>query len=76
MVTNMKDLVVESGATRHICGNRSAFISYTTIREDDEQVFMGDSRFTPMIGKWKGLLKLTSGKVLVLSDVLHMPNIC
>ena len=67
--------MVDSGATRHICGNRSAFISYTTIREEDEQVFMGDSRFTPMIGKWKVLLKLTSGKVIILSDVLHMPNI-
>ena len=26
MVTNMKDWVVDSRATRHICGNRSAFI--------------------------------------------------
>ncbi|KAJ9677905.1 hypothetical protein PVL29_022717 [Vitis rotundifolia] len=47
MVTNMKDWVVDSGATRHICGNRSAFTSYTTIKERDEQVFMGDSRSTP-----------------------------
>ena len=76
MVTNMKDWVVDSRATSHICGNRSAFISYTTTREEDEQVFMRDSRFTPMIGKWKVLLKLTSGKVIVLSDVHHMPNIC
>ena len=38
-------------------------------------MFMGDSRSTPVIGKEKVLLKLTSGKVLSLSDVLHVPNI-
>ena len=76
MVTNMEDWVVDFGATRHICGNRSAFTSYTTIKEGDEQVFMGDSRSTPMIGKWKVLFKLTSRKVFALSDVLHVPNIC
>ena len=75
MVTNMKDWVVDSRATSHICGNRSAFISYTTVKEGDEQVFMGDSRSTPVIGKWKVLLKLTSGKVLALYDVLHVPDI-
>ena len=39
-------------------------------------MFMGDSRSTLVIGKGKVLLKLTSGKVIILSDVLHMPNIC
>ena len=43
MVTNMKDWVVDSRATRHICGNRSAFTSYTIVKEGKEQVFMGDS---------------------------------
>ncbi|RVX23520.1 hypothetical protein CK203_000859 [Vitis vinifera] len=72
MVTNMKDYVVDSRATRHIYGNKSAFTSYTTIKEGDEQVFMGDSRSTPMIGKWKVLFKLTSRKVFALSDILHV----
>ena len=67
--------MVDSRATRHICGNKSAFTSYTTLKEGDEQVFMGDSRSTPVIGKGKVLLKLTSGKVLVLNDVLHVPDI-
>ena len=75
MVTNMKDWVVNFGATRHICGNKSAFTSYTTLKEEDEQIFMGDSRSNPMIGKGKVLLKLTSRKVLALSDVLHVPDI-
>ena len=75
MVTNMKDWVVDSGATRHICGSRSAFTSYITVKEGDEQMFMGDSRSTPVIGIGKVLLKLTSGKMLALCDVFHVPNI-
>ena len=67
--------MVDSGATRHICGNRSAFTSYSTVKEEEKQVFMGDSRSTPVIGKGEVLLKLTSGKVLSLSDVLHVPDI-
>ena len=51
MVANMKDWVVDSRATKHICGNRSAFTSYTIVKEWEEQVFMGDSRSTPVIGK-------------------------
>ena len=75
MVTNMKDWVVDSRATRHICGKKSAFTSYTTLKEGEEQVFMGDSRSTLVIGKGKVLIKLTSRKVLSLSDVLHVPDI-
>ena len=75
MITNMKDLIVDSVATRHIYGKRSAFNSYTTVNEGEEQVFMGDSRSSPVIGKGKVLLKLTSRKILALNDVLHVPNI-
>ena len=64
-----KDWVVDLGATRPICGNRSAFISYTLVGEGEEKVFIGDSRPSPVIGKWKIVLKLTSRKVLSLTDV-------
>ena len=66
MVTSMKDWMVDSGATRHIYGKRSAFISYTTLKEGEEQLFMGNSRSSLVIGKRKFLLKLASGKVLAL----------
>lgn len=32
MVTNMKDYVVDSRSTRHICNNKSAFTSYTVVK--------------------------------------------
>ncbi|KAL6328606.1 hypothetical protein AAG906_003291 [Vitis piasezkii] len=50
MVTSVKDWVVDSKATKHICENKSAFTSYSTIKEGEEQVFMGDSRMSLMIG--------------------------
>ena len=75
MVTNMKDWIVDSEATRHIYGNRSAFASYTMVKEGEEQVFMGDSRSSQVISKGKVLLKLAFRKVLALNDVLHVPVI-
>ena len=76
MVTNMKDWIVDSKDTRHICGNRSAFTSYTTMKEGEKQVFMGDSRSSLVIGKRKVLLKVTYGKVIAFSGVLYVPDIC
>jgi len=48
--------------------------SYSSV-DDREQVFMGDSRPSPVVGKGKVLLKLTSGKILSLTDVLHVSEI-
>jgi len=67
--------VVDSGATRHICANKNVFTSYTSVRDGEKQVYLGDSRTTPILRKGKVLLKLTFGKTLVLSDVLQVPSI-
>ena len=37
-----------------------------------KDVYLGDSRTTPVLGKVKVLLKLKYGKMLALSDVLHI----
>ncbi|XP_039140534.1 uncharacterized protein LOC120277756 [Dioscorea cayenensis subsp. rotundata] len=75
LVANMKEWVIDSGATRHICANKDAFVSYTQVQEGEETVYLGDSRTASVLGKGKILLKLTSGKTLALSDILHIPNI-
>jgi len=75
LMTNVSKWVVDSGATRHICANISAFTSYTSVGDREEHVYLGDSRTTPVLGKRKVPLKLTSGKTLALSDVLHVPFI-
>ncbi|RVW13550.1 hypothetical protein CK203_101445 [Vitis vinifera] len=50
-------------------------LAVVSFKEGDEQVFMGDSRSTPVIGKGKVLFKLNYGKVFALGDVLHVPDI-
>ena len=45
------------------------------MKDGEKQMFMGDSRSSPVIGKGKVLLKLTSGKVIALNDVFHVPDI-
>ncbi|XP_047263808.1 uncharacterized protein LOC124896298 [Capsicum annuum] len=74
MVAHIKEWVIDSGATRHICANREAFASYTSIGDDSEVVYLGDSRAAKVLGKGKMLLKLTSEKTLALVDVLHVPT--
>lgn len=74
-MTDVKKWVVDSGATKHICGNKDVFTSYTHVGVEEEHVYLGDSRTTPVLGKGKVLLKLTSGKTLALTNVLHVPTI-
>ena len=74
-VNLMRKWVVDSGGTVHICANRNVFSSYSNVGDGEEQVYLGDSRTTSVLGKGKVLLKLTSGKTLALSDVLHVPSI-
>ena len=40
--------------------------------DGEEQVYLGDSRTTPVQGKGKVLLKLKFGKTLALNDVLYV----
>jgi len=75
LVTNVSKWVVNFGATRHICANINVFTSYTSVGDGEEQVYLGDSRATLVLRKGKVLLKLTYGKTLTWSDVLHVPSI-
>ena len=74
MVAHNKNWVIDSGATRHIYADRGAFSSYSSV-DDGEQVFVDDSRSSPVVGKGKVLLKLTSANILSLTDVLHVHEI-
>lgn len=74
-VINVSKLVVDSGTTRHICVDRNVFTSYTIVGVGEEQVYLGDSKTTPVLGKRMILLKFTSRKTLALSNVLHVSTI-
>ncbi|CAH9119628.1 unnamed protein product [Cuscuta europaea] len=75
LVADVNEWIVDSGATRHIYQDKSVFASYTPIGDEEEYVHLGDSRTTKVHRKGKVNLKLTSGKMLSLNDVLHVPEI-
>ena len=74
MVTGVKGWVVDFACTRHICVYKEELSSYTPIEEGTEWVYVEDNRFVLVVGKGKALLKLTSGKNLSLSNILHVPH--
>nr|GEU65218.1 Pol polyprotein [Tanacetum cinerariifolium] len=61
-------------ATKHICNSRRMFVSYQKVNES-EPMFTGNETASKIEGKGKVILKLTSANDLVLSNVLHVPNI-
>lgn len=61
--------------SRHICINKNDFISYIQVEKEEEIVYLGTSRTIHVLEKVKVFLKLTFGKSLALSNVLHVPNI-
>jgi hypothetical protein len=75
MVTIEKNWVVNSSATRHICENKEFFSTYTSFKDGEEVIYLGDSRIVNVLGKRKVLLKLTLDKTLALNEMLYVPNI-
>ncbi|XP_015170782.1 uncharacterized protein [Solanum tuberosum] len=75
IVVNVSDWMIDSGSTRHICANKIDFVSYTLVNEGEEVVYLGDSTITQVLGNEKVLLKLTSEKMLPLTEVLNVPSI-
>ena len=74
MVTNSKNWIVESSATRHICANKDVFASYTPVGDDEKVlVYLGDTQ----LKIWENAKScyLTSEKILALNGVLHVSNI-
>ncbi|GJZ55514.1 pol polyprotein [Tanacetum coccineum] len=74
LTTNVVDWWYDTCCTKNICNSRRMFVSYQKVNEP-EPMFMGNGTASKIKGKGKVILKLTSGKDLVLSNVLHVPNI-
>ena len=74
MVTRVKGWAVDFACTRHICVYKEELSSYTPIEEGTKWVYVEDNRSVLVVNKGKALLKLTSGKNLSLSNVLHVPH--
>lgn len=72
--TNPREWWLDSGATRHVCANKSAFSSLTEV-ENGEKVYMGNSATSDIKGHGTVYLKMTSGKIVKLQNVLYVPDI-
>ena len=73
MVDKPNEWYVDTRATRHVCSDKSMFSSYTPIR--GKNLLMGNSATSQIEGIGHIILKMTSGKELLLNDVLHVPDI-
>ena len=74
MVSNVKGWWIDTGVTRHICGDKNLFSEYKHM-DDVEKLYMGNSSASNVEGKGNVVLKFTSGKIVTLTDVLHVPEI-
>ena len=70
---NPREWWIDTGATRHICGNKESFSSYTPV--SGRKLYMGNSATSEVQGMGNIVLKMTSGKEVTLLDVLHVPDI-
>ena len=71
MASPSDDWWMDSGATVHICADRSMFSSFQGY--NSAPVLMGNGVPAAVRGTGQVYLKLTSGKTLVLKDVLYVP---
>ena len=62
MMTNSKNWVVDSSATRQIYANMDAFTSYTLVGDDEKVVYLGDSHTAQVLGKRQSHVEAHFGK--------------
>ncbi|GAU39727.1 hypothetical protein TSUD_144940 [Trifolium subterraneum] len=63
---------IDTGATRHVCYERDVFKTYTPAK--NKKVQMVNAHISDVAGIGDVELKFTSGKTLILKDVMHFPN--
>ncbi|XP_077227070.1 uncharacterized protein LOC143860368 [Tasmannia lanceolata] len=66
------DWWLDTGATCHVCTNKSLFSSYVASKE---KVAMVGRSTTNVLGSGTVVLTLTSGKTVTLQNVKHVPSI-
>ncbi|XP_071739384.1 uncharacterized protein [Rutidosis leptorrhynchoides] len=72
--SNTREWWVDTGATRHVCADKSLFNTFKEVTSGDK-MFMGNSATADIKGEGNVILKMTSGKELTLTNVLYVPEI-
>ena len=65
---------IDSGATTHVCKDSEWFTTYEQL-PDGSVLHMGNESTAPILCRGKVVLEFSSGKILDLNDVLHVPGI-
>ncbi|KAM2175214.1 hypothetical protein ACFX1Q_034643 [Malus domestica] len=60
---------VDTGASRHVCYDHSLFKTYSVA--EGRKMLLGDSHSTNVAGNGEVELRFTSGKTMILKDVMH-----
>ena len=71
---NSKEWWVDTGATRHVCHDKSNYSTYKDV-ETGQKLYMGNSSTADIKGVGDVVLKMTSGKDLKLRDVVYVPEL-
>ncbi|KAF3639815.1 putative phosphoserine aminotransferase, chloroplastic-like [Capsicum annuum] len=74
LVGNPREWWMDSGATRHVCANKELFSSFAPAQAE-EMFYMTNSATDKVEETGKICLKMTSGKVLTLNNVLYVPEL-
>ncbi|XP_022041823.1 uncharacterized protein LOC110944466 [Helianthus annuus] len=74
MGENPKGWFVDTGATRHVCGDKALFSTFKEA-SGEEKLYMGNKATASIKGEGTVILKMTSGQELTLTNVLYVPEI-
>ncbi|PHT38166.1 hypothetical protein CQW23_21739 [Capsicum baccatum] len=69
LVGNPCEWWMDSSATRHVCANKELFSSFAPAQVE-EMIYIANSTTAKVEGTGKVGLKMTSGKVLTLNNIL------
>lgn len=72
--SNNREWWVDTGATRHVCADKSMFHSFRAV-DNGDKLYMGNSATADIKGEGDVILKMTSEKELKLTNVLYVPEI-
>nr|GFA27574.1 hypothetical protein [Tanacetum cinerariifolium] len=65
---------IDTGATRHVCANKSMFHSFRAVNSG-QKLYMGNSEIADIKGERDVVLKMTSDKELKLTNALYVLEI-
>ena len=74
ILEDANDWWIDSGATRHVCNDKSFFNTYESV-DDGTILYMGNSSIATIKGKGTMDLEFTFGKIVSLTNVCHVPEV-